>query len=277
MAKAYKVKFSFLLIPFLLPVAACHQRQEVPSDGPNYTLVDEYDGIVVELFDSSVVDENRYNFNNKIFRGGTEFIYSYSYISPSGSELSFKTTDNGWEFISPDSSDQATITNITIKALSGQNNRPEYKQTVISYQLTPQTTFSISGAIENEANLWVHPPRDYLFRILELNPFPYVKFPLAVGKSWNWKLVFGPHWGDERWVTWEGNKENDITYTVTGSDIKDTKWGELLCYEIEAIASSELGETKLTSIFNEEVGFLELNYLNIDESQIRLILIDKID
>tara|TARA_R110001606_G_scaffold80186_7_gene184998 strand:+ start:57907 stop:58719 length:813 start_codon:yes stop_codon:yes gene_type:complete len=270
------VKFSLLLVLFILP-AACHQRQQVRSDGPNYTLVDEYDGIVVERFDSSVMDENRYNLNNKIFRVGTEFIYSYLYISPSGRELRYKTTADGWEFVSPDSSDQATITNIIIKALPGQNDRPEYKQTVISYQLTPQTTFSISGAIENEANLWVHPPRDDLFKVLEINPFPYVKFPLEIGNTWNWKLGIGDHWGDERWLKWEGDITNEYTYEVADSEVRSSKWGNLLCFETVSTAKSRLGETKLTSIFNEDVGFLEFNYVNIDGSQIRLTLIDKID
>jgi len=48
--------------------------------------------------------------------------------------------------------------------------------------------FSMSGTIENEGNVWIHPPRDNYFKIIELNPFPYIKAPYNIGAKWAWKL-----------------------------------------------------------------------------------------
>lgn len=154
---------------------------------------------------------------------------------------------------------------------------PDYNQTLLSYKLEPQMNMSISGAIENEGNVWIHPPRDALFSILELNPFPYVKYPLETGKRWTWELAIGDHWADERWLLWTGSIQNQYEYEITGIEERETKWGRLKCYTVESAAKSRIGETRLTSVFNEELGFLELNYVNIDGSLINMTLINKTD
>lgn len=43
--------------------------------------------------------------------------------------------------------------------------------------------------------------------------------------------------------------------------------GKLNCAEIRSVAKSDLGETSLTSYFNEEHGFVRLEYVNIDGSK----------
>ena len=150
---------------------------------------------------------------------------------------------------------------------------PNYYQTAISYQFEENTPFSMSGVIENEANIWMHPPRDQYFRILELNPFPYIKAPYDVGTKWNWKLQVGSQWGDERWKTWEGNIENSYQYQITAKKMISTPFGELKCLVVESTAKSRLGETSLTAYFHEKYGFVKLDYTNIDQSKTQLELV----
>jgi hypothetical protein len=44
--------------------------------------------------------------------------------------------------------------------------------------------------------------------------------------------------------------------------------GDLEVWPIEASATSELGTSRMTAIFNDDLGFLEMNFVNIDSSKI---------
>jgi len=126
-----------------------------------------------------------------------------------------------------------------------------------------------TGLIENSKNIWMHPPRMALFKILELNPFPYVKFPCEIGEEWIWKLTIGDMWGDERWKTWNGQIENNYFYKIVEKEKITTQFYENIdCWIIDATAKSELGETFLRSYFNEQIGFVKWEYINIDNSKI---------
>lgn len=118
----------------------------------------------------------------------------------------------------------------------------------------------------------MHPPRQAYFRILELNPFPYIKAPYEVGTTWTWSLDIGSAWGDERWKTWEGGITNTYTYTITDERILPKAMGNLKCYLIKAEATSDLGKTSLLAYFNETYGFITLDYTNIDGSKTLLEL-----
>ena len=52
----------------------------------------------------------------------------------------------------------------------------------------------------------------------------------------------------------------------------DTPFGEVECFEINAFGLNRLGRTQLTSYFNEEYGFVKMNYLNIDGSKLIILL-----
>ena len=130
----------------------------------------------------------------------------------------------------------------------------------------------MSGAIENEGNVWIHPPRDKYFEILELNPFPYIKAPYNIGTKWTWRLDIGDSWADGRWKLWNGSIENKYYYEITGKQTLKMALGEVECFVIESDAKSRIGETKLTAYFNTKFGFVKLNYTNIDGSKTNLVL-----
>ena len=190
-------------------------------------LIDD-DGITVEKFDKSKTYDQNYNDNNKIYVVGKSFKYSYyyqgldgkKYLITKGKEIqkdNYKTFD--WDFIEYERQNSETIKNIILIANSGnpfEKDIPEYNQTSIAYQYLKNNgeffTMEVTGAIENEKNVWVHPPRSNFFQILELNPFPYIQSPYQIGKKWNWKLKIGDHWSDKRWMEWKGGIENVYDY-----------------------------------------------------------------
>ncbi|MDC6405057.1 MULTISPECIES: hypothetical protein [Maribacter] len=256
-------------------IISCNSK--VDKSKIDYDLVSDDDGILVEKFDSTQVDINKYNKNNMIYKVGISFKYDFEHLTTTGEKKYFKIDDNreGWEFVSSEAEDSLVVKSLIIQVMNGNPMAqfiPDYNQTAIAYKLIPGIPFTMSGVIENEANIWVHPPREHYFSILELNPFPYIKAPYEIGTQWNWKLKIGSQWADHRWKIWEGNIENNYHYEITNKVKLQTNFGELVCLVIESTAESSLGTTHLTTYFNANYGFVKLNYTNIDGSRTHLEL-----
>ncbi len=270
----------FILISILI---SC--KSDLEKKSKDYKLINEEE-IFVEEFDSTNVKQTRFTDNNTIYRKNVAFIYSYEHKTKDNRTYFFKEDPSiddrryAWKFVAADSIDESTILEVKIKINEGLEPilkyDPDYNQTVAQYDyLTKDKSSpfnSMSGIIENEKNVWMHPPRDKYFRILELNPFPFIQTPYKVGNTWKWNLKIGDSWADKRWLTWKGKIENRYTYEITNKKKTKTVFGELECYIVEANAISELGETKLTALFNAKYGFIELLYTNIDGSKTRLQL-----
>tara|TARA_R110002012_G_scaffold321751_1_gene551193 strand:+ start:1126 stop:1986 length:861 start_codon:yes stop_codon:yes gene_type:complete len=272
-----------LVIFFLAILTSCQSKPEktVKSEKTQkeYELIADDDGILVEKFDSTNVDENRYNHNNKIYKVGNSFKYKFQHTTPKG-EIKFyriKEDRNSWEFVDFENADSTTIKSVVIEVANGNpmvDHVPDYNQTALIYKSGSEKGYSMSGAIENEENVWIHPPRYKYFRILELNPFPYIKAPYQIGTKWTWNLTIGDHWADERWKLWEGQIENKYVYEITDKQTLNTDLGEIECFVIQSKAESRIGETKLTAYFNSNYGFVKLDYVNIDGSKTNLELIE---
>ncbi len=152
---------------------------------------------------------------------------------------------------------------------------PNYRQSVIRYEYISNsgkvTGRESTGLVENQNNIWMHPPREKLFRILELSPFPYVKQNSDITSTYNWEMMVGDQWGDSRWKTWEGGINLKFSYENTERKNISTEYNNNIdCMVTESTGESTLGTTKLISYFNEELGFIKLEYTNIDGSTIIL-------
>jgi hypothetical protein len=242
------------------------------------TFETDDDGITVEKFDSTDTDKNRFNRNNEIYTVGKKFTFSYYYQDLSGTKY-LMTRGNlndentyDWVLEKPEKKNGNSVSQITLLVNSGLSpfieHLPDYNQTVITYDYKLSNgefwTNEMTGVIENKKNLWMHPPRTEFFKILEINPFPYIKEPYEIGTSWGWRLKFGSHWSDKRWLEWKGSNENIYSYTITEKINLQTKLGQLDCLVVSGTAISALGETKLISYFNKLYGFVKLDYTNID-------------
>jgi hypothetical protein len=278
------VIFAFIII------IGCKSKNTHEQTRDYLLVLDE--NIYVEVFDTTNTDENRYTDNNTIYKEGNILTYDYYYQDKDGhhfkfeevegaSELEFRERAKAWRFVQLDTLTEETIDKVILKVKSGLqpflNNTPDYNQTVISYnfpQYNGERNFnSATGIIENEKNVWMHPPRLKLFRILEINPFPFIQAPYKIGNKWNWTLNIGSFWGDERWRTWDETIENKYQYEIIDKKKIKTKLGDLDCFEIESTATSQIGTTLLKAYFNEDVGFVKLDYTNIDSTKLVLELL----
>ncbi|SFN49459.1 hypothetical protein SAMN05421594_2981 [Chryseobacterium oleae] len=267
------MKTQIITLFLIIPIPLFSQKTEKD-------FITDDDGITVEKLNTTLSYDDNYNKDNKIYKIGRRFIYSYYYENHDGKKFlvgkgePIKQQDyfiHDWKFIPIDSPTEETVKNIILKPVTGnifKNLLPDYNQTGISYEYVMGNNLSLNsettGVVENEMNIWLHPPRSNFFEILEINPFPYIKAPYQMGNKWKWKLEIGDGWSDKRWKEWKGGIENSYEYEITDRKNISTKLGNLDCYVITAKATSRIGETGLISYFSPDFGFVKLEYKNID-------------
>jgi len=237
------------------------------------------DGISIEVIPESMIDStmNKYTVDNKIFVPMVEYIYDYYLLKD---EKKLKFSSGGWEYIEYHKPNNSTIVKVGIQTMqhTGFLKPPEdYTQSIIQfnyYDIEGNLPFgkTQTGVIENDKNVWIHPPRKDNFRILEINPFPFAKGPYKVGNEYKWQLKIGDQWADPNWKVWSGAIENNISYKITDKLTMDMDFGSVDVYEIKATAKSRIGETHLTSYFSKKYGFVKCHYTNIDSSELILEL-----
>jgi len=206
-----------------------------------------------------------------IYKLGSEWTFAYQFIPPKAKLVSENTITT---------EDLNKVKNVVITAVK----TPEHFREILDadniadfsfeYKYPPQGISSQSMILENENMVWIHPPRSYFFKILQINPYPYIKKPFKKGTKWTWELEIGSFWGDKRWKEWTGIITNVANYEIVGDTLLSTKLGKMKCYVVQSSAKSELGTTYLTSYFNQTFGFVKLDYTNIDGSKIILELIE---
>jgi hypothetical protein len=132
-----------------------------------------------------------------------------------------------------------------------------------------------TGLIDNESVVWLHPPRTGDYFILEFSPFPSIRYPFVIGTNWKWDLLVPDQWSSENLLNWKGDRIFTSYYHISGKQVLLTALGQMDCYKVEAEGRSEFGNTQLISYFNKQYGFVRLDYTNINQTSMRLELIEE--
>ncbi|UAB83515.1 hypothetical protein INR75_15235 [Zunongwangia sp. SCSIO 43204] len=127
---------------------------------------------------------------------------------------------------------------------------------------------SWTGLVENKSNIWFHPARNNGLETLELAPFPYIQYPLRENKIWRDALKINNHWSNFTAMNWKDSLVNQVTYVISGKKLLEYNNNEISCWIIDAKGSNRIGESFLTSYFNEELGFIKFEYKTIENKQI---------
>lgn len=262
-----------------MTMISCRRTQNIDEIKNKYI----FDDFKIYIEKPLTADNNpdRYSLDNKVYRISKKFIFDYFIIKDTdtlkivASKITAPDSDfqREWNFISKNIKHEDKIETISITVQPGISNN---NQTMLKYEyqyipdLGYSTFSSTSGVIENEMNTWMHPHRDKYFMILELNPFPFIQQPFKIGNKWTWTLEIGDHWKDDRWKTWTGSIRNDYEYEIIGKEKLKTKIGEMDCWIVESTATSSIGSTGLIGYYNEENGFIKLDFINIDRSKLSI-------
>lgn len=146
-------------------------------------------------------------------------------------------------------------------------------KTGYSYGATTEPA-AFPGAIETDTMLWLHPPRDGRYRVLELSPFPYIKLPPRPSQRWRWPLVVGDSWADARWAVWRGQILLHHSYQTVGPRLLATPLGPLTCWLVRGQTNCPVGTSSLDSYYHPQLGFVRLAYRTIDGRRLTLSLVD---
>mgnify|MGYP000893402175 CR=1 FL=1 len=124
------------------------------------------------------------------------------------------------------------------------------------------------GVIENENRIWIHPLRQNQYVLTEIAPFPEVKLPLEVNRSWQSMLQIYEGFG-----SFQGDVKSN--YIIESREARHYKFGTLACWKINSEGEhTKLGKNGAVFYFNKEVGFTEMNYWFYNGYKISLKLID---
>tara|TARA_Y100001949_G_C15927854_1_gene304236 strand:+ start:233 stop:955 length:723 start_codon:yes stop_codon:yes gene_type:complete len=186
--------------------------------------------------------------NNHIFKPGTQFFYQCVFAQE------------------PKDTIVVTLSVLSLK----KRKKTEKKETEIGFTFSnAKNRLEQTGIVENETNLWIHPPRTGAFKMLELYPYPYIKHTTD---SWEDMMIIGGHWIDSI-----DNKEKirlDFHYENTENQAIETPLGKLACTITEGQSIGLLGTYSLTSYYHPSYGFVRLKYHIAQNTTVDFWLVD---
>jgi hypothetical protein len=230
--------------------------------------------LLLILISSNIAAQN----NSKIFAATKVFVYDAFFIEKNGDTLTkeilkMKGNDKPWVFQSkkqteleilyePDSINlekfihpyQAERNRIA----KGKSNRIKGKRGWDNYTWIGKS--EITGKVENDSILWLHPPRGNQYKYTFLTAYPQVEFKeLKIGGSWKSNILIMKGYPSNK--EFVGTVMNNFSVKEI---VSDTVAGKIIdsCLRIESIDThSELGESKSTFIFDEKYyGFIRMEF-----------------
>ncbi|KAA9331977.1 hypothetical protein [Adhaeribacter soli] len=137
-----------------------------------------------------------------------------------------------------------------------------FLQTQIQYSVTEHKpdgskieTSETTGVAELEDKIWLHPFRSGSLRITELAPFPEIRLPAAIGKTWNSTITIGPGWKE-----WAGKKVENRYHITDTTSIRTPFRKFENAWKITGTGTSELGVYKVSHYFHDKYGFVATHY-----------------
>lgn len=264
------------------------------------------DGMWVEKVNDAAVAGNKYSRDNITFRKGKQFVYNYYFISKEGGgKKKFLVSKNDsaanpFRLISYDQPVDSLLDKVLLQVTDEKETYAACMQdssctqtTILYSYLMPGAgnaaatfrsnhsgkTYSMVGAratgvVDNRKNIWLHPPRQFTFRILQLSPFPFYMFDESV-RTWAWNVEVSGAYLDPRWVKSSASLMVRYAYERASDETIQTAFGKLRCKVVNAKGSSVTDaafSSSLKSYYHPEYGFVLLEYRNIDGSKLVLQL-----
>jgi len=125
-----------------------------------------------------------------------------------------------------------------------------------------------SGIISSKEELFLHPQRIDQYTILEICPYPYLRFPLFIGKKWDWDLNVGSQYCPGGAIIWKGNELFKSAYEVADTLRLESGFGKISCYQIHATNNSRFGKSSADFYYSYKYGIVRLLYSPLDHTKI---------
>ncbi len=265
-------------------------------------------GIYIEIPDTKDTIPYKYSIDNVSYVVNKEFVYDYVYIDSNHRKFKFiknnkYTFENPLNLIQSDSLVGNYIDKIKITVCDPLElfslYDTSYTQTIFSYDYLSNKSNSedslckfykknnryyhqpcgdeYTGLIDNKMNLWIHPPRQFTFRILQLCPYPFYYLDENVN-NWTWELTTSGLYLDNRWIKSTESITIKYDYKRMPEEKLKTPLGDIQCkvtYAIGTITNgSIISYTSLKSYYHPNYGFVKLEYNLINKNKIIIDLIE---
>jgi len=122
----------------------------------------------------------------------------------------------------------------------------------------------VTGIIETEETVWMHPFRSNQYLFTQVAAFPYVKLPLERSTQWTSRGNNYENWG--RW----SNHTLNSTYQVLDFEKVETEFSNLDAWHIKATTTADFGTSINDFWFSQEYGFVKM-VINNYEGQVLII------
>lgn len=193
--------------------------------------------------------ESKYNSDNQIYKTHRKFIFNVyrivNYDSLNCYSISYDDTTE--------------INKIALKVIPGNyTNQTKIKWEYLSNDSV--VNYAITGLIEDEYQVWTHPPRqNYPFIYTEAAPFPDITFPIEINKTWKSSGVIPKGRYKEIGIDKSKVKYN---YKIIDKENLNTPFKLLKdCWKIESKGfNNKIGESLHTFYFHHEYGFVFCRY-----------------
>ena len=290
----------FILLAVLTIAGTSIMAQNLVLDG----------GIYTEKPNPANKDKHQYSRDNTAYKMNKVFIYDYYYADRSGVKSKFLLKANPDPKNNPlnltpyNRVTDSTIAKIKLSVTDSVETfwayNADYTLTVMSYAYIirneqkndslanlyqsrnvtnrENTTNGVStGVIDNVKNIWMHPPRQFSFKILQMSPFPFYVFDESV-KNWSWKLDMAAPYLDKRWLNTDKDFQLQYNYVRQPDEVIKTPFGKIRCKVTLATgtapAAVSIIKTSLKSYYHPDYGFVRLEYSNINESKMVIDLVE---
>lgn len=230
----------------------CSPEPTPKYDGNKVTILDDDQNPLRDTIKSHIEKKR------EVFKPCREMIYRAIWKSKSGhvitdSRIKMMATGLRWD-MQPEIQDEIIIQVEYSEQDIDRTKKYQLNQRILDRRWMEQ---GIEGVIENVEEIWMHPFRFNQYNFTEVAPFPEVKFPLEVGKSWTGNLRILEGWGD-----WE-NTSGNFNYKVISHEDINTKFGQITnCWQIQSKSKYQFGDSEFEYWFNEKLGFVKQEYKN---------------
>ena len=241
-------------------------------------------GVAIEQQTAPGSFENGYNNDNQIYLPGRTWRFKLS-TAQHNEQKAFEVKANGeWQLVPLASRSKMgwkRVAELRMEVLDGFGPYAnDFNQTLVKYAYIFSNGRSngdeaFTGLVENSSNVWLPPLRQDFFEVLALNPYPFVQQPVEVGKRFDLDLPVYDNWSNPKWKKWFGTLKNDCRYEIVKQRKLEMAFGTVFPYAILSNCENELGDTGLIAYFDESLGFVKLDYRNIDGSWVSLELLER--
>ena len=259
----------------LILLSSCNsEKTQLKINSAHYVKSEtvEYNGMRVEDNISSELD-------NIIYDTMSEYIYKYELCKDGTCGLTRSISAKDLKIYKSDSTEDL----IHYVSLSGKdhfknNDMQGWPQSALTAKFLDDEFQEIvvfqTGLIENYQNIWLHPPRQSRFMQNYSSPWPLVKFDSL---SWHWTFrIDGNGWGNIVDTKWNDIQEFRYFYEIVGMEDYELNDSILKCYKIIAKGKSNVEDNESHFLFHPQYGFVTIYNRNIDDSETRFWLVDKV-